>query len=237
MTEAAACAGEKACNAIAWNGKTIEARCLTARELNDCYLPLRYDVLRRELNWTIGNVIEPADLRDAYERDSIAFGIFTTGAQLIGAARLIVAAPGTDVPTVRLLRSLGRQTRLRLPVAEISRVMVREDCRRLGLFPILLLSGLLLAESAEVRTLILSERDDARSARMMANYGFIRFADGFAFVDELIAPDEPAATYMLDLCFDPETRQTIAARRQALMRTADGLFATNPRSKLASSQT
>jgi len=229
VTDAAACAGTRACDAIAWHGRTIEARCLMSNELTDCYLPLRYDVLRRELNWTIGNVNGPADLRDAYDRDSIAFGILTASAQLIGASRLILPAPGTDVPSVRLLRSLGRQPRFPLPAAEISRVMVREDCRRLGLFRILLLSGLLLAGSAKVRTLILSERDDARSARVMANCGFVRFADGFAFVDELIAPDEPAATYVLDLCrsFGPETRQAIAAHRQTLLRAADGLFAAN----------
>lgn len=227
VTDAAACAEQRACNGIAWRGRTIEARCLTSNELTDWYLPLRYDVLRRELDWTIGNVSGPAELRDAYDCDSIAFGILTANGQLIGAARLIMPALDTDVPSIRLLRSLGRQPHFPLPAAEISRVMVRMDCRKLGLFRILLLSGLLLAGSAGVRSLIISERDDVRSARVMANCGFIRFADGFAFVDELIAPDEPAATYVLDLCrsFGPETQRTIAAHRQTLMRAADGLFA------------
>lgn len=227
MTEASACAGRKACDAIAWRGRTIEARCLTPKELTDWYLPLRYDVLRRELSWTVGNVNGPADLLDSYDCDSIAFGIHTASGQLIGASRLIIPAPDTDVPSVRLLRSLGRQPRFPVPAAEISRVMVRLDCRKLGLFRILLLSGLLLAGCVGVRSLIMSERDDARSARVMASCGFIRFADGFAFVDELIAPDEPAATYVLDLrrSFGVETRQTIAAHRETLMRAADGMFA------------
>jgi hypothetical protein len=105
--------------------------------------------------------------------------------------------------------------------------MVRREFRKLGLFRILLLSGLLLAEDAEVRTLIMSERDDARSARMMANCGFARFADGFSFVDDTIAPNEPAATYVLDVCrsVGVESRHAMAAHREMLLRAADALFA------------
>ncbi len=215
-----------ACGAIAWRGRAIETRCLTATELTDRYLPLRYDVLRRELHWTIGDMRTPADLRDAYDRESVAFGVLGAGADLIGAARLILPAGGGDLPSVRLLRSLGRRSHFALPAAEISRVMVRRDCRKLGVFRILLLSGLLLAESAEARALIMSERDDARSARVMATCGFVRFADGFSFVDEMIAPDEPAATYVLDVhrSLGAESRQAIAAHREMLLRAADGLF-------------
>jgi hypothetical protein len=226
VAEAPAVATAQACGAIAWRGRALEARCLTATELTDWYLPLRYDVLRSELHWTVGEVRTPADLRDAYDRESVAFGVLGAGAHLIGASRLILPAGGGDLPSVRLLQSLGRGPRFTLPAAEISRVMVRRDCRKLGVFRILLLSGLLLAGDAEVRTLIMSERDDARSARMMASCGFVRFADGFSFVDETIAPDEPAATYVLDVyrSLGAESREAVAAHREVLLRAADGLF-------------
>ena len=219
MSEVSAGATTRACGAIAWRGRTLETRCLTSTELTDGYLPLRYDVLRCELNWTVREVTTPADLRDAYDRESVAFGVLGAEPPLIGASRLIL-------PSVRLLRSLGRQPRFALPTAEISRVMVRRECRKLGLFRILLLSGLLLAESTEVRTLIMSERDDARSARLMANCGFVRYADGFSFVDDTIAPNEPAATYVLDVCrsVGVESRQAMAAHREMLLRAADALF-------------
>ena len=152
----------RACGAVAWRGRTLETRCLTSTELTDGYLPLRFDVLCAELNWTVREATTPADLCDAYDRESISFGVFSAETQLIGASRLILPAEGDDLPSVRLLRSLRRQPRLALPTAEISRVMVRRECRKLGLFRILLLSGLLLAESTEVQTLFMSERDDAR---------------------------------------------------------------------------
>lgn len=215
-----------ACGVITWRGKAFETRCLTPNELTDWYLPLRYDVLRRELNWTIGDVQAPADLRDACDHESIAFGVLSGGNDLIGASRLILPTGGDDLPSLRLLRSLGRQPRFPLPTAEISRVMVRRDCRKLGVFRILLLSSLLIAEGAKVRTLIVSERDEARSARTMANCGFARFADGFSFVDEIIAPNEPAATYVLDVhrSLDADSRQAIAAQRELLLRAAEALF-------------
>ena len=226
MSEVPAGAAARACRAIAWRGRTLATRCLTSTELTDGYLPLRFDVLRCELNWTVGEVTTPADLRDAYDRESIAFGVLGAEPPLIGASRLILPAEGDDLPSVRLLRSLGRQPHFALPAAEISRVMVRRECRKLGLFRILLLSGLLVAESAEVRTLIMSERDDARSARLMANCGFVRYADGFSFVDDKIAPNEPAATYVLDVCrsVGVETRQAMDAHREMLLRAADALF-------------
>lgn len=237
MSETPAGAVTRACGAIAWRGRTLETRCLTPTELTDGYLPLRYDVLRRELNWTVGEVTTAADLRDAYDRESVALGVLDAEAHLIGASRLILPAEGDDLPSVRLLRSLGRQPRFALPTAEISRVMVRRQCRKLGLFRILLLSGLLLAESTEVRTLFMSERDDARSARLMANCGFVRYADGFSFADDTIAPNEPAATYVLDVCrsIGVESRQAIAAHREMLLRAADALFVTGLAAQTAGS--
>jgi predicted GNAT family N-acyltransferase len=213
------------CGSISWRGRTLEARCLTATELTDWYLPLRYEVLRRELGWTVGDVRTPADLRDAYDRDSAAFGGIVAKTHLIGASRLVLSAGESDLPSVKLLRSLGRQPRIAFPAAEISRVMVRRDCRKLGVFPVLLLTALLLAQRAQVRTLMISERDDARFGRMMAAYGFERFADGFSFVDEMIAPDEPAVTYALDMHrFGKEARHALVARREMLLSTADGVF-------------
>ena len=226
MNKVPAAATTRACGAVAWRGRTLETRCLTSTELTDGYLPLRFDVLCAELNWTVREATTPADLCDAYDRESISFGVFSAEAQLIGASRLILPAEGDDLPSVRLLRSLRRQPSFARPIAEISRVMVRRECRKLGLFRILLLSGLLLAESTEVRTLFISERDDARSARLMANCGFVRYADGFSFVDDTIAPNESAATYVLDVCrsIGVESRQAIAAHREMLLRAADALF-------------
>lgn len=224
------------CTAIAWRGPALETRCLTSTELTDWYLPLRYDVLHRELNWTVSGVQTPVDLRDAYDQESIAFGVLN-GTDLIGASRLILSEAGNDLPSLRLLRSRGRQHPFALPSAEISRVMVRQDCRKLGVFRILLLSSLLIAASAEVQTLILSERDDARSARIMVNCGFARFADGFSFVDEIIAPNEPAATYVLDVqgSLDTNARQAIAAHRDMLLRAAEALFTASLENRAANS--
>jgi predicted GNAT family N-acyltransferase len=215
-----------ACAAIGWRGKTLETRCLTSTELVDWYLPMRFDVLRRELNWTVGDVRTPIDLRDAYDPQSIAFGVLRARSHLIGAARLILPVAGDDLPSLRLLRSLGRHRRFALPTAEISRVMVRRDFRKLGVFRILLLSSLLVAHDAKVRTLIISERDEARFARTMSNYGFVRFADGFSFMDEMIAPNEPAATYVLEVHrnLDADSRQAIAGLREVLLRAAEALL-------------
>jgi N-acyl-L-homoserine lactone synthetase len=210
---------------MSWRGRTIEARCLTPAEVADWYLPLRYDVLSRELRWTVGNVRSPADMRDAYDRHSVAFGV-VAGAHLIGTSRLVLSRGADDLPSVKRLLSLGRAPRIAFPAAEISRVMVRRECRKLGMFPVLLLSTLLLALRAQVRTLIITEHDDARFARTMAIYGFKRLVDGFSFVDDMIAPDEPAVTYALDMeSIDRDSRQVFAAQMEILLRTADELFA------------
>jgi hypothetical protein len=209
----------------AWRGSTLEARCLTPTEVTDRYLPLRYDVLRRELRWTVGNVRKPADMRDAYDRESVAFGVLAAKTRLIAAERLIISAGQTGLPSLRLLHSLGREPRVAFPAAEISRVMVRRDSRKLRFFPVLLMSSLLLARHARIRTLLISERDDPRFGLTMAAFGFGRVAEGFSFVDDIIAPDEPAATYALDMCrFDEEAWQAIVARRRGLLRAADSVF-------------
>jgi hypothetical protein len=186
---------------------------------------LRYEVLRRELRWTVGDVRTPADMRDVYDRRSVAFGVLA-GGRLIGASRLVLSRGSDDLPSLKLLRSLGRAPRIAFPAAEISRVMVRRECRKLGMFPVLLLSTLLLALRAQVRTLIITEHDDARFARTMALCGFERQADGFSFVDGKIAPDEPAVTYALDMSrIDRDSGRLFAAQREILLGTADGLFA------------
>ncbi len=217
----------RGCEAIAWRGPVLATRCLTAAELSGGYLPLRYEVLHRELRWTTGEVRTPGDLRDAYDGVSVAYGVFDAAARLIGASRLILTRDGHELPSMRLLLSLGRHPHFPAPAGEISRVMVRQDCRRLGLFRALLLSGLVLAEGTGARTLILTERDDARSARVMTSCGFTRFADGFSFVDETIAPNEPAATYVLDVrsSLGAESLRALAAHRTVLLRAAEGLVA------------
>jgi hypothetical protein len=208
-----------------WRGRTLEARCLTPTEVTDWYLPLRYDVLRSELNWTVGDVRSPADMHDAYDRESVAFGVLAGKAHLIAASRLVLSTGEKDLPSIRLLHSLGREPRIAFPAAEISRVMVRRDSRKLGLFPVLLMSALLLAQRAQIRTLIISERDEPRFGLTMAAFGFGRVAEGFSFVDGKIAPDEPAATYALDMHrFGEEAWQAIVARRQGLLRAADRVF-------------
>ena len=59
----------------------------------------------------------------------------------------------------------------------------------------------------------------------MAAFGFGRVAEGFSFVDGMIAPDEPAATYALDMHrFGEEAWQAIVARRQGLLRATDRVF-------------
>jgi N-acyl-L-homoserine lactone synthetase len=215
----------RTCASMFWRGRTLEARCLTAAEVTDWYLPLRYDVLSRELGWTVGDVRSPADMRDAYDRQSVAFGVVITKVHLIGALRLILSFGENNLPSVRLLRSLGRHPRIAFPAAEISRMMVRRNCRKLGVAPVLLLSALLLAKRAQVRTLLISERDNARFGRMMGIHGFERLADGFSFVDDMIAPDEPAVTYALDMdrC-GREAQQAVTTKRETMLRAADGVF-------------
>lgn len=221
LTSIPTCPGKR----MFWRGQTLEARDLTAGELANWYLPLRYDVLNRELHWTLGDVRSPADMRDPYDRQSVAFGVVVANVHLIGAFRLILSAGEDDLPFVRLLQSLGRKPRIAFPAAEISRLMVCRSCRNLGVAPILLLSALLSAKRAQVRTLLISEHDNAHFGRQMAAHGFERFADGFSFSDGMIAPEEPAVTYALDMHrFGREMQQTVMVKRDALLRAADGVF-------------
>jgi GNAT superfamily N-acetyltransferase len=235
--EATIAGAARGCEAIAWSGPHLATRCLSAAELRDEYLPLRYDVLHSELQWTVGAVRSPSDLCDVHDRASVAYGVFDGDARLIGASRLILSADEHELPSLRLLVALGRRVQLPEPAAEISRVMVHRDYRRLGLFRVLLLSGLLLAEGTAVRTLVLTERDDARSARVMTSCGFTRFADGFSFVDQVIAPSEPAATYVLDVrgSLGAESRQALAAHREVLLQAAEGLVAAAGANRAAAS--
>src|SRR5262245_38148738 len=212
------------CETVSWRGRSLSARCLSGPELEDQYLPLRYDILHREKKWTFSAVRGPGDLWDSYDGVSIAYGVFT-GHELIAAARLILShqlrgLPSTETIDERALRPLLA------PMAEVSRVMVRKDHRRRGLFSILLLSGLMLARCVGVRTLLITERDDTRLARALARFGFTRAADGFSFADRKIAPNEPAATYTLDVDqeLDRDTFSKIMVRRDALLQAADGLM-------------
>jgi predicted GNAT family N-acyltransferase len=211
---------------VAWRGRVLASRCLSADELRDHYLPLRYDVLHSELHWTIGDVHGPLGLHDAHDRVSIAHGVFADGDGLIAAARLILPADARALPSMRLLSTHRHRPRFPGPVAEISRVIVRPECRKLGLFRVLLMSSLRLAQAAAVRSLLITERDDARLARSMANSGFARYADGFSFADETIAPQEPAATYVLDVQtnLDEAMLAAIAVQLETLLRAAEGLL-------------
>jgi len=204
-------------------GRSLSIRLIKADEIAELYLPLRYEILYRELNWVIGNIKGPAELYDAYDKISTSFGIFAAKAGLVAAGRLIKAEREENLPSVRLLDEKGCDHRFAPPVAELSRILVARPYRAIGLFRILLLTGMLLASRDGIRSLIITERDDGRYAGFMARHGFRRHADGFAFFDGKLNPREPAATYVFNIpdeCHEAIETAT-AVERAALVNRAD----------------
>lgn len=208
---------------VACDGRLLSVRLIKADEIPDRYLPLRYDILYRELGWVIGDIKGPAELYDDYDKISTSFGIFAAKASLLAAGRLITAGKEEYLPSVRLLTEKGLAHRFAPPVAELSRILVARPYRAIGLFRILLLTGVLLACRDGIRSLIITERDDDRYADFMARQGFRKHADGFAFFDGKLNPREPAATYVFDI--PDECREAIematAVKRAALVTCAD----------------
>ena len=195
-------------------------------DICDRYLPLRYEILHRELQWTLGNINGPDELLDDYDRFSIAFGVFAGNDRLLAAARLIEPGIRKDLPSLRLLVQQRRRSQFQAPVAELSRVMVAKAYRGMGLFPILLLTAIVLACHDGIRTLLMTEKDTERFAAFMARHGFKRHAAGFSFGDDKISPNEPAATYFLDIAndFSSDKETAVAAERDALFRRLDLSF-------------
>jgi len=212
---------------LAYDGRSLSIRLMQADEIPALYLPLRYDILYRELGWVAGDIQGPAGLVDNYDPVSKSFGIFTAQGGLMAAGRLIEADRETRLPSARLLAQQGRDCRFEPPVAELSRILVARPYRAIGLFPVLLFSGVLLACREGVRSLIITEKDDERYAGFMARHGFRRQADGFSFSDGQLNPREPAATYLLhmpDECREAIATATAAKRAALLLKFADGAW-------------
>jgi hypothetical protein len=208
---------------ITYDGRSLSIRLIRADEILDLYLPLRYEILYRELGWVIGNIKGPAELYDDYDKISTSFGIFAAKASLLAAGRLIKVNKEENLPSVRLLSEKGRDHWFAPPVAELSRILVAHPYRTIGLFRILLLTGVLLACRDGIHSLIITERDNDRYAAFLARHGFRRHADGFAFFDSKLNPREPAATYLFDI--PDECREAIEtateAERVALVKSVD----------------
>lgn len=208
---------------VAHDERSLSIRLIRTDEITDNYLPLRYEILCRELRWVVGDIKGPAELYDDFDKISTSFGIFVAKAGLIAAGRLIKVDKEECLPSVRLLSEKGLDHRFMPPVAELSRILVARPYRAMGFFRILLLTGVLLACRDGIRSLIITERDDDRYAGFMARHGFRRHADGFAFFDGKLNPREPAATYVFDI--PDECREAIetaaALERVLLLKRAD----------------
>ena len=208
---------------IALDGHSLLIRIMKADEIEGLYLPLRYEILYRELGWVVGDIKGAAELYDGYDKISTSFGIFAAEGGLMAAGRLIKADSKENLPSVGLLAEKGLDHRFAPPVAELSRILVARPYRAIGLFRILLLTGVILACRDGIRSLIITERDDGRYAGFMARHGFRRHADGFAFFDGKLNPREPAATYLFDIPDD--CREAIAtatvSERASLVNRAD----------------
>lgn len=213
---------------ILCRGRSLSIRLMGSREIPALYLPLRYEVLHRELGWAIGDINGPDQLSDDYDRVSIAFGVFAGDERLLAAARLIEPAVQDDLPSLRLLARNGQRKRFPVPVAELSRLMVAKAYRGMGLFLILLLTAISLACHDGIRTLLTTERDEERFAAFMARRGFKRQAAGFSFVDDKISPQEPAATYVFDLAKDLGGDMSVMAERDALLYRLNAEFDAPP---------
>jgi predicted GNAT family N-acyltransferase len=208
---------------VAFDGRSLSVRIIKAYEVRDLYLPLRYEILYLELGWVIGDIKGPTELYDDYDKISTSFGIFAAKAGLVAAGRLITVDKEENLPSVRLLGEKGHNHRFTPPVAELSRILVARPYRAIGLFRILLLTGVLLACRDGIRSLIITEKDDDQYADFLARHGFRRHADGFAFFDGKLDPREPAATYVFDI--SDECREAIkiatSIERAALVKCAD----------------
>lgn len=220
--------GKRPYDFVPWRGHYITARCLSDHDVGQHYLSLRFDVLHTELGWTSGRPVRrPIDLSDDYDDFSRAFGVFSLdNNDLFAAARLIFGCPQVELPSVRLMAAIGVGATFPGRVVEISRVIVRRDFRGRGLFKVLLLSALSIAQAADAGTVIMTEKDDARATRMLGAYGFVKIAAGFSFSDDKIAPGEPAITLALDLKNGRSiSAARVSAERDRLLRALDDTFA------------
>lgn len=209
-------------NSFSWVGTKLSVRPIPlSSELGHHCLRLRYEVLHDELRWTHPHLTAPHELKDSFDDTSICFGIFKTSQELIAAGRLIILPNPRLLPSAKMLVARHQQICSVFPAAEISRLVVHQRYRHFGLFQALFFSSLLLARAANVRCILITQRDQENFAKFLAAWGFRRYADGFSYVDEAISPNEPAATYVRDKFIGEEVVASALSERENLLRRLD----------------
>ena len=109
---------------------TLWAHTLSAAEVVQDYLPLRFSTLHREMHWAKDGPKTPFDLRDGYDETAWPFGIYLDG-QLVAATRLVSADSPAELPSGSFITDLHMYTGRS---AEISKAVVDSSWRNCGLF-------------------------------------------------------------------------------------------------------
>lgn len=172
-------------------GKLI--RKLNLDEVNSLYLPLRLEVLHRELHWTTHTIRDPKELWDAFDGDATHLGCFADGV-FAGACRIIVRSDANLLPSGPYIEGASSFTG---SSAELSKGMVNARFRGQTCFPRLVSQAVKDAISFGVSNIFLSAYDHIREERFYSRFGFAPLKRGFIYADEHISPPYPLCLFYL----------------------------------------
>ncbi len=171
---------------------------LSDRELRDQYLPLRYQIYHQEFGYSLESVKSPADFWDRFDAASVSLGLFVAPRRLIGAVRVIEAASTSGLPSGANIPPLSNQ-KPDERVGELSRGMVAKPYRGQGIFTVLFVSGIILAQERGLSRVFASEADRPAYREFLGQLDFQVVNSDFLFSDGVIAPPVRSACFCLDL--------------------------------------
>lgn len=166
----------------------VSVEVLSEHDVRKLYVPLRYEIYHLEFGYSVNGVDSPGDFWDCYDPLSTSIGVRIKPGILIAAIRLVETSSINALPSGKIIaRALNGQS-MDGRVGELSRVMVAKPYRNCTIFPLLIVSALLLARSRNVPFVFMSEADRPAFRRLLKGLGFERIAAGFLFNDGVIAP-------------------------------------------------
>lgn len=172
-------------------------RRLNFEEVVRLYAPLRMAVLGDELQRTKPCVHAADDLLDRHDWTSKSFGCFV-GRQLVGAVRLVVVRSPEQLPASPLVD--GRFSRW-CPggFGEVSRLIVRQEYRRLRIGTQLVAFSLQSAVRSGIGNVVVTAAASAKSVAHYAAFGFRVVRAEFDCEDSLVFSPCPMAVFHLDV--------------------------------------
>lgn len=187
---------------------------LEASEVEEQALPLRGDVLARELEWT--SVLSPATvaLGDSWDPDSKHVGVFD-GATLIGTGRLILSDDASKLPAGI---QLGEKAVGTGPSGEISRVVVRREYRGCGVFRLLFNELLIIASAWARETVFISIEDNPHHRAFLSDNHFTHEHRAQGYTDGVIRLSTWVDTFILRMDVGLERSDVWLRRREGLLR-------------------